>query len=113
MIVLVPHHNIEHHSAEHLLRFLVGKPQSAHYSENLFVRICPEQPIVEVRNCAERLHMHFLSINPVEPLCQEMRSAILFNQRAFCHFNAAFLYKVRERVLQSTEVFSFLEPGSG
>ena len=93
MIVLIAHHDIEHHSAEHLLRLLVGEPQPAHYGERLFVGVGPKEPVIEVRDAAECLHVHLCTVYPVEPLCQEMCPPVLFDQRAFCHVDAAFPHK--------------------
>lgn len=93
VVVLVAYHDIEHHSAEHLLRLLVGEPQTAHYGERLFVGVGPEKPVIEVRDAAKRLHMHLCTVYPIEPLCQEMGPPVLFDQRAFRHVDAAFLHK--------------------
>ena len=79
VVVLVAHHNIEHHSAEHLLRLLVGEPQSAHHGERLFVGEGPEKPVIEVRDAAERLHVHLCTVYSVEPLCQEVGPPVLFD----------------------------------
>ena len=96
VVVLVAYHDIEHHSAEHFLRLLVGEPQTAHCGERLFVGVGPEEPVIEVCDAAECLHVHLCSVYPVEPLCQEMGPPVLFDQRAFRHVDAAFSYKTRE-----------------
>jgi hypothetical protein len=113
VVVLVAHDDIEHHPAEHLLRILVGEPQTAHHSERLFVGVGPVEPIIEVRDAAKRLHVHLYTVYPVEPLCQEMSPPVLFDQRAFRHVDSAFLHKTREGVFQTPEVLRLPESGRG
>ena len=113
VIVLIAYHDVEHHSAEHLLRLLVGEPQAAHYCERLFVGVGPEEPVVEVCDAAERLHVHLCPVYPVEPLCQEMGPSVLLDQRAFRHVDAAFPHKTREGVFQPPVVLCLSESSCG
>lgn len=95
-------YDVEHHSAEHLLSLLVGEPRTSHYSEHLFVGVSPEEPVIEVRDVAEHLHVYLCPGYPVELLCQEMSSSVIFNQNAFHHVDSIFRYGISRNPLRHT-----------
>ena len=80
MVILIAHHHVEHHPAEHFLGFRIGQTQGSHHMECLFVGIGPMQALVIMSHTAKCLHVDFLTILAVETLCQEMGTSILLNE---------------------------------
>ena len=96
MVILISDYDIEHKSAEHLLRLRIRQFQSAHNTESLFIRISTMKPKIIMRNSAQSLHVKLGITVPVKSPRKKMRTSILFYKKTFRHIYSACLGELKK-----------------
>ena len=109
VVVLVAHHDIEHHPAEHLAGLGIRQSQRSHHIEDLLVGIGAVETVVVMGDAAQRLHVNLPPVLAVKTSGEEMGASVLLHQRTVGHFYATGSRHLVEGIFQTPEVFRFPE----